>query len=258
MTDRNASLVLKTSDFTTDSNFAYGYAYNSQRGSTNAKLSSMTWNNINLRTVLGDMYDDYDLFNICLNTISTSTTNLITDSFDDNKNVAIEISGLPFINQTYNVKNSCNSNSTVIGTFNFIDNQGKTQNYNSNNIATFGKSQEQCNLTIEYYKIVDDSIPLPDLLIKTCGTTALDTTITMVNTANLVLGMYALGNGISANSYITAIVPNTSVSISNTALLTQAGISVSFSSNFPNTMFIFDIFGIPKDKNNLNGTRIKL
>ena len=258
MTERNASLVLKTSDFTTDPNFYYGIIYNSSRGSANAKLSSMTWNNINLRTLLGDMYDDYDIFNICLNSISTATANPILDLNDDVKNVFITLSGLPLINQTYSVKNGCNSNYTVIGTFNFIENKASTQNYYSNNTATFGKSQEQCTITIEYDKIVDDTVSLPISVTKTCGTTALDPTITMTNTSNLFLGMYALGTGIPGNSYITAIVPNTSVTISNNSLLTQAGISVSFSSTFPNAMFVFDIFGIPKQKNNLNGTRMIL
>jgi hypothetical protein len=258
MTDRNASLVLKTSDFTTDPNFYYGTVYNSFRGSANAKLSSLTWNNINLRTLLGDMYNDFDLFNICLNSISTSTANPTIDPSNDVKTVSVKISGLPFVNQTYNVKNSCNSSSTVIATFNFLQNQASTQYYYSNNIATFGKSQELCTITIEYYKIVDDTLSLPVSVVKTCGTTALDQTITMANTSNLVLGMYAIGDGIPGNSYITAIVPNTSVTVSNNALLNQAGVSVSFSSNFPNTMFVFDIFGIPKQKDNLNGTRMIL
>lgn len=34
--------------------------------------SNLLWNNINLRTVLGDMYDKYDLFNLQLNSIAQS------------------------------------------------------------------------------------------------------------------------------------------------------------------------------------------
>ena len=256
MSDRNASLVLKTSDFTTDTNFVYGTQYVSSRGACNGKLSSMTWNNINLRTLLGDMYNDYDLFNICLNSISTANANPIIDSITDVKTLSIKISGLPFVNQTYNIKNGCNGNSTIIATFNFLANQASTQYYYSNNIATFGKSQEQCSITIEYYKIIDDTLALPISITRNCGTTILDPTITMGSTAGLFLGMYVLGNGIPYNSYITAITSNTSVTINNNSLLTYASISLTFSSNFPNTMFVFDIFGIPKDKTNQNGTRI--
>ena len=64
MTDiRHASLVLKTSDFTTRSDYVYGQPYSFSNGSINGKMSSMSWNNINLRTVLGDMYDKYNTFN---------------------------------------------------------------------------------------------------------------------------------------------------------------------------------------------------
>lgn len=256
MSDRNASLVLKTSDFSTDSAFYYGSQYNSSRGSCNGKLSSFTWNNINLRTLLGDMYDDYDKFNICLNSITTANANPIIDSSVDVRTVAIKISGLPFVNQTYNVKNGCNSNSTVIATFNFLQNQSTTQYYYSNNIATFGKNQELCNITIEYYKIIDDTLSLPVTINKTCGTTILDPTITIANTTGLFLGMYVFGNGIPVNSYVTSITANTSVTINNNSLLTQVGVSINFSSNFPNAMFVFDIFGIPKDKSNPNGSRL--
>jgi len=189
MTERNASLVLKTSDFTTDPLFATLNPYNTSRGSCNRQLSSLTWNNINLRTLLGDMYNDYDIFNLCLNTISTSLAPAQIDANNEFKAVSIKISGLPFINQTYNVKNGCNGNSTIISTFNFIDSQAITQSYYSNNIATFGKSQEQCSITIEYYKIIDDNLASP------------------------------------LNAY-------------------------------PNAVFVFDIFGIPKDKSNPNGSRL--
>jgi hypothetical protein len=120
---------------------------------------------------------------------TTANANPIIDSSVDVRTVAIKISGLPFVNQTYNVKNGCNGNSTIISTFNFIDSQAITQSYYSNNIATFGKSQEQCSITIEYYKIIDDNLASP------------------------------------LNAY-------------------------------PNAVFVFDIFGIPKDKSNPNGSRL--
>ena len=47
MTDiRNASLVLKTSDFTSRSDYCYGQNYTFQNGYINGKGSLMTWNNI--------------------------------------------------------------------------------------------------------------------------------------------------------------------------------------------------------------------
>jgi hypothetical protein len=156
---KNASLILKTTDLTINANsILNGNIYTSSSGSNNNKLSSFTWNNINLRTVLGDMYDQYDEFNLCLNTISTSQCPNFDQNATDNKNVYIKISGLPFLNQTYSVKNNCNSNSTVIATFNFVNTTAVTQFFYSNNVATFGKSQDTCNLTIEYWSILYDTV----------------------------------------------------------------------------------------------------
>ena len=90
---QNASLVLSTNN-----------------GTSNASRTSTTWTNINLRSLLGDMYDKYDMFNLCLNTVATGTSanNFYATSSD--MQVMIRVSGLPFINNTYNVGPSYNSN----------------------------------------------------------------------------------------------------------------------------------------------------
>ena len=102
---RNASLVLKGSDLTAGSFTQYGY--------TDANRTTMTWNNINLRTLLGDMYDQYDYFNLCLNTIATGQAGAIDNVDKNNLNLYLRISGLPWSNQTYNVKNGSNSSSIM-------------------------------------------------------------------------------------------------------------------------------------------------
>jgi hypothetical protein len=146
-----ASLVLRSSDIPSNSSNQYG-------SSDQYKLTQ-TWNNINLRTLLGDMYDKYDLFNICLNTIATSQSiNGIGSTMED-RNVVIKLSGLPFVNQTYSVKQGCNTNICPISTFQFVNNNTTTQLFFSNNCYTFGKSQQSCNLTIQYGRIVDDALP---------------------------------------------------------------------------------------------------
>jgi len=147
---RNASLVLKTSDLTAGSTTVYGYC--------NANRSSMTWYNVNLRILLGDMFDDYKRFNLCLNTIATGIAPTITSSGLNNY---IRVSGLPFINQTYNVKSTNNSGVTVLGAFYFTSGGAISQYYYSNNIATFDKNQELCNITIEYYDIANDVLANP-------------------------------------------------------------------------------------------------
>lgn len=172
---QNASLVLSTNN-----------------GTSNAAKTSTTWYNINLRTLLGDMYDKYDLFNLCLNTIATgvSTANFNTAAQD--LQTLIRINGLPFINNTYNINgtNNANTSNCIIGTFTFVSGSYATANFNLN-IATFGKNQDICNITIDYLRLNDLATP-----------------------------------------------------------------SVAGANTFPNATFIFDIYGIDKEKNNLNATRM--
>jgi len=263
MTDRNASLVLKTSDLTSKSDYVYGVPYVNQLGSMNAKGSSITWNNINLRTLLGDMYDRYDIFNICLNTISTAQANAI-DTNADSKNVTVKISGLPWINQAYNVKTGVNGMSTVIATFNFTSNTSTTQYYYSNNIATFGKNQDTCNITLEYWRILDDVIvnsfsPITSLT-GTATTGSNSITLSSAPPASVIVGsqIYATAGGsFSANTYITAI-NGTTITISQnlTLFLSSTALTIVPLQTYPNSIFIFDIFGVPKDDGNKNATRI--
>ena len=83
---QNASLVLSTNN-----------------GTSNTTRTSTTWTNIDLRTLLGDMYNKYDMFNICLNTIATapSVNNFMSAAAD--LQTMVRVSGIPFINNTYNI-----------------------------------------------------------------------------------------------------------------------------------------------------------
>ena len=86
MSDKHhAQLVLRDYDLTTNET-GIGIANN---GNTN-----YTWKNINLRTVLGPMYDKYDVFNLNLKFIASSQTPTALGA--DSSNVIINISGLPF------------------------------------------------------------------------------------------------------------------------------------------------------------------
>jgi hypothetical protein len=184
----NAALVLRTADLTANAT--------TQVGICDQNKTNFTWNNINLRTVLGSMYDTYDKFNICLNTVSTSQVNAgsIPGTAYDDRIVQIYMSGLPFINQCYDVVKGCNIKYTIIGTFNFPSVTAcTTQYFYSSNIATFDKRQDLINIQIFYSRISKNGGGTYDIA-----------------TANV----------------------------------------------FPDMIFIFDIFGIPKTEFN-NGTRIK-
>jgi len=128
-------------------------------GSCNSIRSKITWNNINLRTLLGDMYERYDLFNVCLNTVSTATPLQAISATGDNLQIIFKLSGLPLINQTYNTLSGHNEMSTNIGSMAFAPTAPTQQYFYSNNIATFGKNSDVCSITIEYNRVVDGLNP---------------------------------------------------------------------------------------------------
>lgn len=136
--------------------------YNKSNGSCNQFRTSMTWNSINLRTLLGDMYNDYELFNLCLNSITTSTPLDDITTYPDNLAIRVNISGLPFINQTYDTGSGHNQSSTDLGTFIFENTVTSHQLYYSTSVITFGKNQELCNISISYKRVLDDKDPSLD------------------------------------------------------------------------------------------------
>jgi len=263
MSDFNtASITLKTSDFSTQPDFLYGSSYDSGQFSANAKMSSMTWKNINLRDILGDMYNKYEYFNICLNTVSTSIANLI-DANTDARNVSIRLSGLNFINQGYSSKSlNNNSDTTVIGAFNFVPSSAVTKEYYGSNMASFRKSSDIVDIKIEYARITDDVVqnttPLFTAVSSLTGTGSLGSSSLTISanasTAGVVIGsrFTAIANTISANTYVTSIPSNLVLTLSKPLLgpMSATSFVVTPILTYPNTIFIFDIVGIPQ--RNLN------
>jgi hypothetical protein len=104
---KKVQLVLRSSDI---SNLGYsGVApfapveraadFTGTTGSINRWQSNMTWNNINLRSMLGNLYKPYGTYNLKLESVCFSlTSNLATfTAAENNRAFNIVISGLPFM-----------------------------------------------------------------------------------------------------------------------------------------------------------------
>lgn len=151
----NASLILNTRD-----------AIKSNANTT------YTWNNINLNTLLGQMYDKYEAFNVCLSfCLSQATTVDAAITTVNDRNCIIYMEGLPWLNQTYSAKTNTNGTQTVIGFIQFPTNTSTTvtsPNFQSFYCATFGKNCNLCNITLQL-KRIDNATPqatndFPDVL----------------------------------------------------------------------------------------------
>ena len=145
---RHASLVLNSSYLVRNVNNQFGFTSNTRHTST--------WYNINLRNLLGDMYEQYDYFNISLTNISTQENESITSDLN-NLSIYVRMSGLSWVNNSYNVKTKVNNQYSVMGVINFIRSINTFLLYD-NNISTFGKNQDSCNITIDLFRVIDDSL----------------------------------------------------------------------------------------------------
>lgn len=132
---------------------------------TNTSLTKYTFSGIDLRVLLGDMYDKYDTFNLCLKSIGTEVSDAATDlsgAIQDDLAVIINIKGLPFINQTYTWssmdKINKNTDSVALTTVKFKVGDSLQLYFVDNNL-TFSKNQQLCDLTFQYEAIKTSGLP---------------------------------------------------------------------------------------------------
>jgi hypothetical protein len=143
-----ACLVLKTIVLPMDgSTNAYG--------TSNSTNSSFTWTNINLRVLLGDMFDKYDRFMLLLQHIGQSTSASIANY--NYRGILINMSGLSFINSTYTQKLQSNSGSLIVCPYIVVSGGAQCQLYNNFAVSTFIKQNDIVNISINYTKIIDET-----------------------------------------------------------------------------------------------------
>jgi hypothetical protein len=151
---RSLRLVLKTSDLTANST--------TDIGQCDQYKTTFTWFNINLRNLLGDLYNQYDYFNLSLISLSSSAANAGAGAGSvDDRLVYVKLGGLPFVGQNYNQRTGNNGGLVTIGTFQIPSTAITASQFynNSANVCTFNTDQDLCNFTISFFRISDDTKP---------------------------------------------------------------------------------------------------
>jgi hypothetical protein len=159
-------LVLKTSDlsnlgYTTVANTAPTERtadYNGTNGYVNRRQSVMTWKNINLRDILGELYEtdtNYDLELVNITFFVTSNLSTFSPNESD-RALNIYLSGPPNI-ISYS---SIGMNQEVLLTSLRLPTGNYTNTYNfSNNISSFKINTNQfCDFTITYRNLLNNNI----------------------------------------------------------------------------------------------------
>lgn len=138
---QKALLVLNTSDLPTQA---------TQVGVKDATNTSFTWFNLNLRQILGDMWDKYTIFNLNLVEICSAETDVSITG--DLQTVILQIKGLPWINCNYDSKLKCITNTSTLSSYTFVTGYTDSKSYTNNSIS-FSKQQEQADITIFYRNV---------------------------------------------------------------------------------------------------------
>ena len=147
-----ACLVLKTNVLPTNGTTnAYG--------TSNAMNTSFTWTNINLRTLLGGLFDKYDRFMLLLQHISNSPPTANIGTAADDRAVLINMSGLSFLNSNYNQKFQSNTGSIIVCPYLFSSGGAACILYNNFAISSFSKQNDVVNININYTKTSTELAP---------------------------------------------------------------------------------------------------
>ena len=115
--------------------------------------------------MLGDLYYQYDYFNLLLISISNSLiTGAANQGGADDRLLNVKMSGLPFMNQTYNQPSGNNTTTATIAIYNLptpaTGSAFHTQQYNNvSNVLTFSKDQDECSINISFTRVLDDTKP---------------------------------------------------------------------------------------------------
>jgi hypothetical protein len=144
------SLVLKHSDISTALNTNPPV---NNVGSWSSGKQSTTWR-FNMRHLLGsEIYDNNDLFVLRLNQLSYATANFPLNPQD--QQVIVTLSGLNFVNSTYDVKTG-NTGSQHQSVLLNIGTTAGVESYSPNiAMCNFGKSGDYVNLSIDLIRTID-------------------------------------------------------------------------------------------------------
>ena len=153
---QNIVLTLKTSDINLSDTQAHYYNTDvfTSTGSITKSKKTFTWYNVNMKNLLGEWYNKYDAFNICLVVMNQSyqPASMATNGgvFRDNV-IMIKMSGLQWLS-SYDQKTGTNTGSVVVALRNFNE-----SNLTKNNYVTFLKGNPITNITISLDNLSTDA-----------------------------------------------------------------------------------------------------
>ena len=161
----SVNFVLRSNniDSTDDPTHYFNQTIQNDKGIVSNFRSSLTWFNVNLKTILGDLYDKFERFNLKLNFVGGSATGDLDEDLISNRNLYVSMKGPAWIS-SYNEKSNNNDSSQIITVLNIPLLKNSTWIYNNTNNYygfTFSKN-EVINITIDLLTILENKHPVFD------------------------------------------------------------------------------------------------
>lgn len=177
---QSVNFVLKTTSISSTDAFAtyYNKIVSNNIGTISQNRSSITWNNINLKNMLGEMYDRYERFNISLNFMCGSRCGSAAEGTADNRTFYVRMRGLNFTS-SYDQKTGNNDNSVVLTSLRIPN--GANSVWDLANITTTYftfRKQETVNINIDLINVFSDSFSVISANTQMIGHFAIGLTIT--------------------------------------------------------------------------------
>jgi hypothetical protein len=158
----SVNLILKTTDISLSSNTTdyYNNTVTTTAGYVTNSRTSFSWKNINMKLLLGDLYEKYEKFQIALVYSSGSATGTTAETISNKRMLQVKLSGLPFLS-SYNQAKGLNTIIAMVSSIKIPTDASATWSSN-NNIAQYFvfTKQTMMDFNIDLHTIVDDTNPL--------------------------------------------------------------------------------------------------
>lgn len=116
--------------------------------------NDLTWNDINIKALLGPMWMKYKKFKLILTGFASSAQTGISDT---NRIVNIYMEGLRWVQSSFDTSVSANRSRALVGTAEFST-TGRTINYVNESGFIFDTQQTTSNIRLFFTRVTDDTL----------------------------------------------------------------------------------------------------
>jgi hypothetical protein len=116
--------------------------------------NDLTWNDINIKALLGPMWLKYKKFKLIMTGFASSAQTGITDT---NRIVNIYMEGLRWVQSSFDTSISANRSRALVGTAEFST-TGRTINYVNESGFIFDTQQTTSNIRLFFTRVTDDTL----------------------------------------------------------------------------------------------------